>query len=454
MSYLTLTPKDLEALVMAVKLAEEVKPSQQAKRDVFSKYGIAGSYKDRVLTAIFYDLHKRMGIIDRIICELTGVSNTAILDPWLRAALRVAVELLVFERHVKDEVSLKDLLVKYFKSRIAKFLSDSTHPYVSMYFWDLVDKIRDYRYEAKDLISRWEYRYLISRTIIERMIKLIGKEETRKLLKAFNRIPMINVRVNILKATVEEVEKKLLEEGVKPARGKYVPTVLKFEGPYDFDKSELFQEGKIIIQDEAAAAASILLDPKPGEVVVDMAAAPGGKTEHMGELMKNSGVIHAFDIDKFRVRRMKELLRRAGITIVKIHLEDSRRAPEILGEEIADKVLLDAPCTSSGTIMKNHELRWRIMEKKILEMSKLQLEMLEAGFKLLKPGGMLLYTTCSLFREENEDVIEKFLRRYANARLIELKGPFDLGFIPGTMRAWPHRHGTLGFFYALIERKT
>ena len=170
--------------------------------------------------------------------------------------------------------------------------------------------------------------------------------------------------------------------------------------------------------------------------------------------MKNSGVIHAFDIDKFRVRRMKELLRRAGITIVKIHLEDSRRAPEILGEEIADKVLLDAPCTSSGTIMKNHELRWRIMEKKILEMSKLQLEMLEAGFKLLKPGGMLLYTTCSLFREENEDVIEKFLRRYANARLIELKGPFDLGFIPGTMRAWPHRHGTLGFFYALIERKT
>ena len=138
---------------------------------------------------------------------------------------------------------------------------------------------------------------------------------------------------------------------------------------------------------------------------------------------------------------------------MKIHVRDSREASKVLGEEIADKVLLDAPCTSSGTIMKNHELRWRIMEKKIFEMAKLQLEMLEAGFKLLKPGGRILYTTCSLFKEENEDVVAKFLKRHSNARLVPLNGPFDQGFLPGTMRAWPHKHETLGFFYALIEKK-
>lgn len=453
MSYLTLTPRDLEALVEAVKLAEEVKPSQQAKRDSFARYGLVGGYKDRVLTAIFYDLMKRVGVIDRIISELTGVSNPAVLDPWLRAALRVAVELLHFERHVKDEAGLRETVVKYLKSRVAKMLSDRTHPYVGMYFWELVDKVREYRYEPKDLYSRWEYRYLISRTIIERLVQLIGKKETQELLRAFNRVPLISVRVNILKASVEEVEKKLRREGVEPIRGRYVPTVLKFKGPYNFDRSKLFQEGKIIIQDEAAALASIILSPKPGETVVDMAAAPGGKTEHMGELMENRGVIHAFDIDELRIRRMRELLKRAGITIVKIHVRDSREASKVLGEEIADKVLLDAPCTSSGTIMKNHELRWRIMEKKIFEMAKLQLEMLEAGFKLLKPGGRILYTTCSLFKEENEDVIAKFLKRHSNARLVPLNGPFDQGFLPGTMRAWPHKHETLGFFYALIEKK-
>ncbi len=454
MSYLTITARDVEALVKAVKLGEEVKPSQQAKRDVFNEYGITGTYKDRVLTAIFYDLWKRVGLIDRIAAELTGVHNVAILDPWLRAALRVAIELLLFERHIKSSArDTRDLIIRYLKGRVSKLLSEETHPYVGMYFWDLVDKIAQYRIEPKDLIEKWEYRYLVSRTIIERVLKLIGKAETKQLLRTFNRVPPISVRVNILKASVEEVINELRKEGVEPEQGKYVPTVIKFRGPYDFDRSKLYAEGKMIIQDEAAAAASIILDPKPGEVVVDMCAAPGGKTEHIGELMRNQGKIYAFDIDRARIRRMRELLRRAGITIVEIHQEDVRKAPKIIGDEIADRVLLDAPCTSSGTIMKNHELRWRIQEKKIYEMAQLQLELLRTAIRLVKPGGRILYTTCSLFREENEDVVNKILKEYENVvRLVPLNGPFDQGFLPGTMRAWPHRHDTLGFFYALFEK--
>ena len=454
MSYLTITARDVEALVRAVKLGEEVKPSQQAKRDVFSEYGIVGTYKDRVLTAIFYDIWKRVGLIDRIAAELTGVHNVAILDPWLRAALRVAIELLLFERHLKSSAKdSRDLIISYLKGRVAKLLSEQTHPYVGMFFWELVDRIAQYKIEPRDLIEKWEYRYLVSRTIIERVINLIGKNETKQLLRTFNRVPPISVRVNILKASVEEVIEELRKEGVEAVQGKYVPTVVKFRGPYDFDRSRLYAEGKIVIQDEAAAAASIILDPKPGEVVVDMCAAPGGKTEHMGELMKNHGKIYAFDIDNARIKRMKELLRRTGITIVEIYREDVRKAPKILGEEIADKVLLDAPCTSSGTIMKNHELRWRIQEKKIYEMAQLQLELLRTAVKLVKPGGRILYTTCSLFREENEDVVSKILKEYEGViKLVPLEKPFDAGFLPGTMRAWPHRHGTLGFFYALFEK--
>ncbi|MEM0026885.1 MAG: RsmB/NOP family class I SAM-dependent RNA methyltransferase [Ignisphaera sp.] len=454
MGYIVLTERDIEALVKAVKLGEVIKPSQQAKRDVFNEYGISGTYKDRILTAIYYDIWRRIGIIDRIASEITNIPNIVILDPWLRAALRVAIEILVFERFIKEVryKDSKDIFVKYFKRRIAKVLSNNTHPYVGAYFWEVIDKIATYKWTPKSLSEKWEYRYMISQLIINKLLDLVGVNETKKILKEFNKVYPISVRVNILKSSVEEVEEGLRKNGIKPERGKYVPTILKFKGPYDFDNSSLFREGKIVIQEEASAMASLILNPKPGETVIDLCAAPGGKTEHMGELMKNEGIIYAFDIDGLRIKRMKELLDRTGIKNVKIFKEDARKAPDILGERIADKVLLDAPCSSSGTIMKNQELRWRITQDKINELSQLQLELLETAIKLTKKGGRILYTTCSLFREENEDIIQKILIKYHNKlRLIPLNGPFDQGFIPGTMRAWPHKHETYGFFYALLE---
>ncbi len=454
MSYIVITEKDLEALVKAVKLGEEIKPSQQAKRDVFKEYGITGTFKDRILTAIYYDIWKRVGIIDRIASEITNVSNVAILDPWLRASLRVAIEILVFERFIKESRyrDAKNLFITYFKRRIAKMLSDHTHSYVGAYFWDIIDKIASYKWEPRNVMEKWEYKYMVSQTIINKLLNLVGKEETVKILKEFNKVYPISIRVNTLKSSVEEVVEELKKSGIEPQRSEYVSTVLKFKGPYNFDKSNLFKEGKIVIQEEASALASIILNPKPGEVVVDMCAAPGGKTQHIGELMKNNGIIYAFDIDELRIKRMKELLKRTGIEIVKIFKEDARNAPKILGVEVADKILLDAPCSSSGTIMKNPELRWRITEERINELTKLQMELLETAIKLAKKGGRILYTTCSLFREENEDIIQKILNKHHNkVRLVPLNGPFDQGFLPGTMRAWPHKHKTYGFFYALLE---
>jgi len=454
-SYIAITAKDLEALVKAVKLGEEVKPSQHAKREVFVEYGIAGTFKDRVLTAIYYDIWKRVGLIDRIVSEVIGAPSVVILDPWLRAALRVATEVLVFERFIKEARyrDAKSIFVNYFKKRISKFLSNVTHPYVGAYFWGLIDKIASYRWEPRSMAERWEYKYMVSQIVISKLLELVGSEETRAILREFNQVYPISIRVNTLKSSVEEVISALEKEGVTPSIGRYVPTVIKFKGPYNFDKSQLFKEGKIVIQEEAPALASILLDPKPGEVVVDMCAAPGGKTEHMGELMRNQGTIYAFDVDEVRIDRMRLLLKRTGIKIVKIFKEDARNAPRILGSGVADRVLLDAPCTSSGTIMKNQELRWRITEEKIREFQKLQLELLEAAVKLAKKGGRILYTTCSLFREENEDVVMQVLDKYKNAiKLVPLNSLLSPGLMPETMRAWPHRHKTFGFFYALFEK--
>lgn len=440
MAKLKLSDRQLYALIEAVKLGEVVKPSQQAKRKAFSKYKIEG-WENSKLTGIFYSIQRRLGLIDEIITELVGVSPL-ILDPWLRAALRVAVEVAVFrDPNGKTLQHLKGL---------AKFLSGRTHPYVGYYYYELLPRIINYvpRLDSEEKRLKWEY--LFPEWFIARMRALIGSE-AEELLKALNETLPVSLRVNRLKTSVEEVEAYLRSKNLRFERSEKVETVIRVLDP--FNPGKLMEQGLALPQEEASAVASLVLDPKPGETVVDLAAAPGGKTAHMAELMKNKGKIYAFDVDPARIKRMKDVLRWAGVEIAEIRKLDGRKAPEVLGEEIADRVLLDAPCTSDGTIAKNPELRWRLQEKNIPKVVALQKELIESAWKLLKPGGRLLYSTCSMLPEENEGVVKWFLERHDDAKLVPLNGPYDPGFLEGTMRAWPHRQGTIGFFYALIEKK-
>jgi len=441
--------REIVALIESVKKAEEIKPAQQAKRDVFKKYGFLGGRKDPPLTAIFYRVLLRQGILDKVIKEITGVNNVLLLDPHLRAAMRVFAELEIYSRREFRYLNPKEV-----RRRISAYLSARSHPYVGMWFWDILDELRAHKLVPRNEEEELMLKYLLPAWYVKKIISLIGRDEAEKYFKALNMRPKISVRVNRLKADTEEVIRVLKAEGKKIERSKVVETVLRFEGPYNFTKSRLYREGKIIIQEEAAALAVYLLNPKPGHVVVDLAAAPGGKTELIGELMENKGVVHAFDIDRKRIKRMEKLLRRAGVDNVVIHVSDGRNAPRELGKGIADRVLVDAPCSSDGTLMKNPDLRWRLMEKEVPRFAQLQYELLKAGLKLLKPGGLMLYSTCSMLREEDEDVVERLLNHESSkVELIPLRGPYDPGFLEGTMRAWPHKHETIGFFYALFRRR-
>ncbi len=436
---LKLSDRQLYALVEAVKLGEEVKPSQQAKRKAFARYRIEG-WENSKLTGVFYSIQRRLGLIDEVIEELVGVSPL-ILDPWLRATLRVAVEVAVFrDPSEKTRGHLRGL---------AQFLSKRTHPYVGYYYYDLLPEVFEYVPVIDTEERRLKWDYLFQEWFIGKVRELVG-DEAEDLLRALNETLPTSIRVNLLKASVEDVERYLRKKSVRFERSKRVETVIRILDP--FNPEWLFNKGFAVAQEEAAAVASLVLDPKPGETVVDLAAAPGGKTAHMAELMKNEGKIYAFDVDKARIKRMNEVLRRTGVEIAETIRADGRKVPAMLGEEIADRVMLDAPCTSDGTIAKNPELRWRLREKNIPKVVGLQKELIESAWKLLKPGGRLLYSTCSMFREENEGVVEWFLGRHEDAKLVPLNGPYDEGLLPGTMRAWPHRHGTIGFFYALIEK--
>lgn len=439
MGKLKLSDRQLYALIEALKLGEEVKPSQQAKRKAFAKYKIE-DWENSKLTGIFYSIQRRLGLIDEVIEELVGVSPL-ILDPWLRAALRVAIEVAVFRE--SSEKTLGHL------KGLAKFLSKRTHPYVGYYYYDLLPGVLNYIPKLNTEEKRLKWEYLFPEWFIARMRILLG-DEAEELLKALNETLPTSIRVNRLRTSVGEVEEYLRGRGLEFEKSPRVETLLRVKGA---DVGELMEKGMAFPQEEASAVASLVLSPEPGEVVVDLAAAPGGKTAHMAELMKNRGKIYAFDVDKARIRRMKSILERAGVEIAEVIKADGRKAPEHLGEKIADRVLLDAPCTSDGTISKNPELRWRLLEKNIPKVVALQRELMESAWKLLKPGGRLLYSTCSMLPEENEEVVKWFLERHPDAELVPLSWPYDPGFLEGTMRAWPHRHRTIGFFYALIEKK-
>ncbi|NJE00751.1 RsmB/NOP family class I SAM-dependent RNA methyltransferase [Thermococcus sp. JdF3] len=440
MPKLKLSDRQLYALIEAVKLGEEIKPSQSAKRKAFAKYRIDG-WENSKLTGIFYSIQRRLGLIDEIIEELVGVSPL-ILDPWLRATMRVAVEVAVFrDPSEKTRQHLKGL---------AQFLSKRTHPYAGYYYYDILPRILEYMPVIDGEEKRLKWDYLFPEWFIRRMKGLLG-DEAEGLLKALNETLPTSIRVNLLKASVGDVEGYLGRKNVRFERSKRVATVIRILDP--FNPEWLFNKGWAIAQEEAAAVASLVLAPEPGETVVDLAAAPGGKTAHMAELMKNEGKIYAFDVDGARIKRMREVLRRTDVEIAETIRADGRKAPDMLGEGIADRVMLDAPCTSDGTIAKNPELRWRLREKNIPKVVGLQKELIESAWRLLKPGGRLLYSTCSMLPEENEGVVEWFLDRHDEAELVPLNGPYDEGFLPGTMRAWPHRHGTIGFFYALMEKK-
>ena len=440
MGKLKLSDRQLYALIEAVKLGEEVKPSQVAKRKAFAKYKIEG-WENSKLTGIFYSIQRRLGLIDEIIEELVGVSPL-ILDPWLRATLRVAVEVAVFrDPGEKTRQHLKGL---------AQFLSKKTHPYAGYYYYDLLPRVLEYVPVIDSEEKRLKWDYLFPEWFIRCMKNVLG-DEAEELLKALNETLPVSIRVNRLKVSVEEVEEYLRKKNVRFERSGRVETIIRILDP--FNPEWLFNKGWAVAQEEAPALASLLLSPRPGETVVDLAAAPGGKTAHMAELMDNEGKIYAFDIDKARVKRMNEVMKRTGVEIAETIRADGRKAVEILGEGIADRVMLDAPCTSDGTIAKNPELRWRLREKNVSKVVALQKELIESAWKLLKPGGRLLYSTCSMLPEENEGVVKWFLEGHGDAKLIPLNGPYSPGFLPGTMRAWPHRHGTIGFFYALMEKK-
>jgi len=292
------------------------------------------------------------------------------------------------------------------------------------------------------------------RWLVERWVARWGGAEAERLCEANNRPPPAFLRVNTLKASVEEVRSRLHKAGVETEPGSFPESLRVRSGPVP-ERMQVVQEGLAWPQDEGSLAAVYALDPQPGETVVDACAAPGGKTTHLAALMRDEGRVLSCEVHPRKVETLRRTAERAGARCVEAILLDAR----LLGERYpgaADRVLLDAPCTGLGVIRRRPEIRWRVPPEGPARASRLQRELMAAAARTLRPGGVLVYAVCSPEPEEGEEVVEWGMNAVGL-----VPDPFELPWRGGRLEAsggrlvlLPHRHDTDGFFIARLRRRS
>jgi 16S rRNA (cytosine967-C5)-methyltransferase len=297
-------------------------------------------------------------------------------------------------------------------------------------------------------------RYSHPRWLVERWLAELGQEQTEALLRANNEPAPTTLRVNCMRAKREEVLEALRRDGLHGVPGSFSPAAIVIGG-FDPASHPLYQNGRYSVQGEAAQLVSYLVAPNPGERVLDLCAAPGGKSLHLAELMNNQGEVVAVDTQQKGLAQLRAEARRLGISIVKAVLADARGWSDPAG--LFDRVLLDAPCSGLGTLRQHPEIRWRRSPESIEQLAVLQRELLEAASRHVRPGGVLVYATCTIVRAENDEVVEDFLGKHCD---FVRESPPPEPVIPwaavidrhGALRTFPHQHGLDGFFGVRLRR--
>jgi len=305
-------------------------------------------------------------------------------------------------------------------------------------------------------------RHNLPEWLAERLQPALG-DEFGALVDALYRPAPLDLRVNALRARREQVQHELAAHGVEAVPTRWAPQGLRVAGKPALQTFEVFKRGDVEVQDEGSQLVASLVGARRGEMVVDFCAGAGGKTLALGVDMRSTGRLYAFDTSGHRLAALKPRLARSGLSNVypvQISHERDERIKRLAGK--IDRVLVDAPCSGLGTLRRNPDLKWRQTPGSIAEMRVKQEAILFAAAALLKPGGRLVYATCSLLEQENEDVATAFdVARRDSFVGVPAEDALDRAHVPDAatlvrgpyLRLWPHRHATDGFFAAVWERR-
>ena len=286
--------------------------------------------------------------------------------------------------------------------------------------------------------------------LIKRWIRRFGEEGARRLAEANNTVPPMTIRVDTLRSTRQDLMSLLASNEVEAEPTGFSPDGITLK--HVRSHTELaFAHGLFAVQDEASQLISYLLDPKPGDKVLDACAAPGGKTTHIAQLMLDSGEIIAVEKDDKRIDMLRDNIGALGIRSVIIINQD---VSKLSGTGPFDRILLDAPCSATGVIRRNPDIKYRRKAKDLDDYRSKQINLLEKASRLLKECGRLVYSVCSMEPEEGEQVINEFLKTSKEFRIIDAEAQFLKSFMhDGFLRTYPHLHNMDGFFGVALCRK-
>jgi 16S rRNA (cytosine967-C5)-methyltransferase len=295
--------------------------------------------------------------------------------------------------------------------------------------------------------------------MVGRFVQQYGESEAEKICSSLNEQAPLTLRVNTLKASVEQCQEELRKQGVETTRTSLSPVGLNITKRINVFSLPVFRDGWFEVQDEGSQLLPILLDPKPNAKVLDVCAGAGGKTLEIAALMKNRGEIFATDINGFRLEELRKRTKRAGVQNVRVQEIDAIEDLVDRYKDFFDIVFVDAPCSGLGTIRRNPGMKWMVTEQTVNEVSEKQKAILHSSVPLVKPEGRLVYATCTLLKQENEEVIEEFLMLHPEFTIVKLNADIPLvQSVGGTstdifFKLFPHIQKTDGFFCAVLKKQ-
>jgi 16S rRNA (cytosine967-C5)-methyltransferase len=409
-----------------------------------------------LLTELVYGVLRRRGTLDHIINQFSR-QKVEKLERIVLILLRLGLYQELFLDRIPVSAAVNETV------KLAKVLAPRSAGFINAVLRTADREKDEIRYPDRqsDPVGYLSARYSHPQWIIARWIEQVG-EEAESLAITMSEAPPLTIRTNTLRITSDALIARLAAEGANAAATIYSPDALNIATRIPLAGLPGFREGLFTIQDESSQMAAIFLAPLPGERVLDLCAAPGGKTTHLAQLMENRGAILACDMALRKLALIEENARRLGITIITtFHLDaikpltESSREP--MTAERFDRVLVDSPCLGLGVLRRNPEGKWWKTPADVTELASRQKAILLNGAGFLKEGGTLLYATCSTAPEENEEVIADFLSKRPNFMLEDLRGLFpayeELFTKEGYFRSWPHRHGMDGFFAARLRKR-
>lgn len=406
---------------------------------------------DRGLFAeLVFGVLRRQGTLDHILAGFLTKSLES-MEPLALIILRVGLYQLVYLDRIPESAAVNESvnLAKEQLPRVSGMINAVLRNYLrnrsTITFPDL----------AIDPIGSITLNHSHPEWLVRRWVGQLGVAAANKIAAAFSTQPPLVLRVNRLQISRDEFLRRLKDNGIDAQATKFSPEGVLLATRHNITGLPGFREGWFAVQDESSQMASILLDPQPGELLLDCCAAPGGKAVHLAELMQNQGELWAVDISRSRLPLVQEAAKRLGINIIRTYAADLAK-PGLAHDRLFDRILLDAPCSGLGVIRRNPETKWRLTPSDVTRLATSQLSLLENCSKLLKPDGRILYSTCSTMQEENEKVIDDFLARHPEYILEDLNKLFpkydELFNRAGHYRAWPHLHNMDGFFAARLRR--